>query len=73
MNSFIGITINGKFKRTKVLNDVMSPMWNDTVRFRTKFYAKLELSEDIHVSIHNQGTWGDSELGTFLINPCQIR
>jgi hypothetical protein len=48
-------------------------MWNDMVRFRTKLYDKLELTEDIYISLFNASPLGDSELGGFSINPTEIR
>ncbi len=68
-NAKIGITVNGNQKFTKVISGQISPFWHEVVKFRTRLPNKLELSNDMELSVIHTTKTSDSILGVIKMNP----
>jgi hypothetical protein len=70
---YIGGNVNGKFKKTSTERNNLSPIYNQFLRFRASYPQKLELANDIIIEAYDYNKWSDELIGSFHINPADIR
>ncbi len=70
---YIGGNVNGKFKKTSTERNNLSPIYNQFLRFRANYPQKLELANDIIIEAYDYNKWSDELIGSFHINPADIR
>ena len=67
-DSYVGINVGGRYKRSKIKENTLSPMWNEILTFKTYFPSNLDLSNDISIQIFNYNQWKDDLIGKNNIN-----